>query len=89
MENQLFHRDISNTHSQVSCTSEIDSRNDNLTASNAARALGSRPAIFEFLSQVESLGLGLFLNRKKCELFWPSGDQSFFGFRDSQSFQWT
>ena len=31
---------------------------------------------------VESLGpsLGLYLNRKKCELFWPSGDQSFYDF---------
>ena len=39
MENQQFHCDIGNTHSQVPCTSEIDSSNDNLTVSNAARAL--------------------------------------------------
>ena len=44
--------------------------------------VGSRSAILEFLSQVEILGspLGLFLNKQKCELFWPSGDQSFLDF---------
>ena len=33
--------------------------------------VGSRSAILEFLSQVETLGppLGLFLNKQKCELF--------------------
>ena len=41
--------------------------------------VGSRPAVLELLHHIGSLGpsFGLFLNKKKCELFWPAGDQSF------------
>ena len=44
--------------------------------------VGSRPAVLELLHHSESLGpsFGLFLNKKKCELFWPAGDQSFSDF---------
>ena len=49
---------------------------------NDCTIVGTRSAVIEFLSQVDALGpsLGLFLNKKKCELFWPSGDMSFPGF---------
>ena len=40
---------------------------------------GSRPAVMELLHHIESLGpsFGLFLNKKKFELFWPAGDQTY------------
>ena len=40
--------------------------------------VGSRPAVLELLQHIESLrpSFGLFLNNKKCELFWPAGDLS-------------
>ena len=41
--------------------------------------VGTRSAVLDFLHKIELLGhpLGLFLNKKKCELFWPTGDQLF------------
>ena len=44
--------------------------------------IGSRPAVLELLHHIETLGpsFGLFLNKKKCELYWPAGDQSFSDF---------
>ena len=44
--------------------------------------IGSRPAVLELLHHIEILGpsFGLFLNKKKCELYWPAGDQSFSDF---------
>ena len=44
-----------------------------------ATFVGSRPAVLELLHHIESLGpsIVLFHNKKKCELFWPGGDQSF------------
>lgn len=34
-----------------------------------------------YLTQIQEFGpsLGLHLNMNKCEVFWPSGDQSFLG----------
>ena len=45
--------------------------------------IGSRPAVLELLHHIETLGpsFGLFLNKKKCELYWPADDQSFSDFR--------
>ena len=44
--------------------------------------VGTRPTVLEFLHQVESLGpsFGLHLSKKKCEIFWPTGDQHFMEF---------
>ena len=44
-----------------------------------ATFVGSRPAVLELLHHIESLGpsFGLHHSKKKCELFWPAGDQSF------------
>ena len=42
--------------------------------------VGSRAAISDLLTQISENGprFCLHLNMKKCEVFWPSGDQSFF-----------
>ena len=44
--------------------------------------IGSRPAVLELLHHIETLGpsFGLFLNKRKCKLYWPAGDQSFSDF---------
>ena len=41
--------------------------------------IGKRSAILSFLDKVISIGpdFGLHLNLSKCEIFWPTGDQSF------------
>ena len=43
--------------------------------------VGTQPTVLEFLHQVESLSLsfGFFLN-KKCEFYWPTGNQLFMNF---------
>ncbi len=41
--------------------------------------IGPRPMVAEVLSSIETHGhrFGLFLNRSKCEVYWPSGDPTF------------
>ena len=46
--------------------------------------IGNRPEVASLLRKLQSAGtsFGLQLNTAKCEVFWPSGDQSFLEFPD-------
>ena len=49
-----------------------------------SRLLGTRDKVAEVLSRIDTEGhrFGLLLNKAKCEIYWPSGDQHFKEFPD-------